>query len=253
MDFTLKKYKLLLEAIINSDYSIQTFEDFVRNPEEKAIVLRHDVDRLPENAAQLAFIEHNLRIKASYYFRVIPSVFKQNLIKECVELGHEVSYHYEDITICRGDIDKAIVHFDNYLQKFRKIYPSKTICMHGSPLSKWDNRDLWSKYNYHDYGIIAEPYFDVDYSKVLYITDTGRKWNKSNISVRDKVDSAFSFNINSTDDIISKIKNKELPGQIIINTHPHRWFDNLFGWSKEYVIQNIKNVVKFALIKFNGR
>ena len=37
----------------------------------------------------------------------------------------------------------AICDFGRNLEKFRKFYPVKTICMHGSPLSKWDNRDLW--------------------------------------------------------------------------------------------------------------
>ena len=63
----------------------------------------------------------------------------------------------------------------------------KTICMHGSPLSKWDNRDLWKKYDYRDFGIIAEPYFDVDFDEVFYLTDTGRRWDGDKVSVRDKV------------------------------------------------------------------
>ena len=37
----------------------------------------------------------------------------------------------------------AICDFERNLRRFRKLYPVKTICMHGSPLSKWDNRDLW--------------------------------------------------------------------------------------------------------------
>ena len=53
----------------------------------------------------------------------------------------------------------AIEDFERNLEKFREFYPVKTICMHGSPLSKWDNRDLWKRYDYRDYGIIAEPYF----------------------------------------------------------------------------------------------
>jgi len=46
--------------------------------------------------------------------------------------------------------------------------------MHGIPLSKFDNRLLWAKYDYRDFGIIAEPYFDIDFDEVLYLTDTGK-------------------------------------------------------------------------------
>ena len=59
--------------------------------------------------------------------------------------------------------------------------------MHGSPMSPYDNRLLWTKYDYRDYGIIGEPYFDVDFSEVAYYTDTGRRWDGDSVSVRDKM------------------------------------------------------------------
>ena len=59
--------------------------------------------------------------------------------------------------------------------------------MHGSPRSKWDSKDLWKKYNYRDYGIIGEPYFDVNFDNMFYLTDTGRRWDGWKVSVRDKV------------------------------------------------------------------
>ncbi|CAB1058414.1 hypothetical protein D1BOALGB6SA_3170 [Olavius sp. associated proteobacterium Delta 1] len=36
------------------------------------------------------------------------------------------------------------------LKKLKRFYPVKTICMHGSPLSKWENRELWKRFNYQD-------------------------------------------------------------------------------------------------------
>jgi len=73
-----------------------------------------------------------------------------------------------------------------HLAQLREVADVKTICMHGSPLSKYDNRDLWNHYDYRDFGIIAEPYFDLDFSKVLYLTDTGRRWDGEEVSIRDK-------------------------------------------------------------------
>lgn len=125
--------------------------------------------------------------------------------------------------------------------------------MHGSPLSKYDNKDLWRKYNYRDYGIIAEPYFDVDYDKVFYITDTGRAWNKGESSVRDKVSSGFDLNIKSTRHMIELFQQNKMPDQIIINTHPQRWFDFGVGWVKELVWQNAKNVVKRVVVSRGQR
>ena len=156
--------------------------------------------------------------------------------------------------ICKGDYDAAIKHFELNLEKFRKIYPVKTICMHGSPLSKWDNRDLWKKYNYRDFGIIAEPYFDIDFSDVLYLTDTGRRWDGSDVSVRDKVASkgqnAFdNLKFRSTMDIITAAQNGLLPDRIMINTHPQRWFDFGIDWCWELISQNMKNIIKRIIVK----
>ncbi len=84
-------------------------------------------------------------------------------------------------------IDSAIISFQHNLEKLRQLVPVKNICMHGSPRSKYDNRDLWKKYNYRDFGIIGEPYFDMDFDDVFYLTDTGRRWDGWKVSVRDKV------------------------------------------------------------------
>ena len=121
--------------------------------------------------------------------------------------------------------------------------------MHGSPLSKYDNRLIWEKYDYRDFGIIAEPNFDLDFNKVFYITDAGRSWNNDKVSVRDKVDSNFDIKIRSTQDIIDKIKSGEMPDQIMLNIHPHNWANNKGEWWKILLWQSIKNIVKRAIIK----
>ena len=251
IDFTLDIYVLLLKMLLSKDYIFQTFENFmVQNKfHNKRIVLRHDVDRTPENALKMAKIENALNIKASYFFRVVPNVWNEEIIKKIVRLGHEVGYHYEDLTLTAGDFDQAIKHFEMQLRRIREIYPCKTICMHGSPLSKFDNREIWRKYDYKIYGIIAEPYFDVNYTKVLYITDTGRAWNKNSVNVRDKVISGFDIKIKDTQNMIQLFNEDKMPNDVIINTHPHRWYSSPFGWVKELVSQNTKNLVKKLIVK----
>ena len=114
-----------------------------------SLILRHDVDRYPSQTLKMAELEFNLGITATYYFRIVPSVFKDDVIKKVAELGHEIGYHYEDLTICKGNNEKAIKSFErNYLEKIRRFYPVQTICMHGSPMSPWDNKKLWEKYDY---------------------------------------------------------------------------------------------------------
>jgi hypothetical protein len=336
----------------------QTFEEYIKNPKEKIVILRHDVDRKPGNSLVVAKIEKEAGIKASYYFRIVKESYDEDVIKQIAEMGHEIGYHYENLAeVSKNDphprgIRSAVTsefhragitqinaerkrrishqtplcelrtagrptpnsalrathgrqtHTDIYpadppdkkvsslrekkefrdkffelaiddfrlnLEKFRKIYPVKTICMHGSPLSKWDNRDLWKKYDYRDYGIIAEPYFDLDFKDVFYITDTGRRWNGDKVSVRDKVEGTGvslredqkvrrsegekikdkrqgtkvkDLRFRYTWDIIKAAEKGLLPDKIMLNTHPQRWTDNPVEWTKELVWQNFKNVIK---------
>jgi len=249
MDFTLKTYCSIILSIKNSGYEFQTFENFITKPKERVVVLRHDVDRLPANALKIAKIEHEHSIQASYYFRIVKNVWDEKIIKEIASLGHEVAYHYEDLSLCKGNIEKAIKHFEHHLEKIRYFYPVKTICMHGSPMSKWDNRNLWKSFNYKDYGILGEPYFDVDYKKVFYITDTGRSWKNEDFNVRDIVDSGFNINVKNSKHLIKLIVENKLPSQIIINTHPHRWFRFGVGWINELIMQNVKNIIKRIIVK----
>lgn len=249
MDFTLQIYKRLLEALQSSEYQFQTFEAFLQNPAEgKVIVLRHDVDLKAENSLATAKIENSLGIHATYFFRVVPQSDKPHIIKQIASLGHEIGYHYEDMAICGGDTEKAIEHFKDKLQYFRQFYPVKTICMHGAPRSRFDGKDLWKKYDYRDYGIIGEPYFDVDFNHVFYLTDTGRCWDGSKFSVRDKVQTTFTQSYHSTNQIIAAAQDASLPTRIMITTHPQRWTDSKPQWFKELLLQNIKNIAKRILL-----
>ncbi len=95
-------------------------------------------------------------------------------------MSHEIGYHYDDMSHCKGDLDNAIEMFRKNLEKLRKIAPVNTICMQGAPTSKFDNKSIWKKYNFKDYGIEGEPYFDIDFNEVFYLTDTGRNWGRKN-------------------------------------------------------------------------
>ncbi len=141
-DFTLHIYKELLQSAIDEGYTLTSYEDYIINGHNypKVFILRHDVDDLPENSYQTALIETELGAKGSYFFRVVKQSLHPDVIERIKNLGHEIAYHYEDMALSNGDIDKAYAHFKTKLEMFRQFYPVKTICIHGSPLSKWDNR-----------------------------------------------------------------------------------------------------------------
>lgn len=260
-DFTLVKYKELLQGLKDGGYRFLTFEkycsDKVTLGDERFVVLRHDVDLKAENSLATAKLEHALGIEASYYFRVVEQSNNPEIIKAIAEMEHEIGYHYEDMTICEGDVAEAIAHFEEQLAYFRQYYPVKTICMHGAPRSKFDGRDLWKQFDYHDYGIVGEPYFDVDFSKVFYLTDTGRRWDGFNVSVRDKVPvyqdewTRQGWVYHDTDDLLDAIGAEVFPRQLMMTTHPQRWTDRRGEWLRERVGQTAKNVVKKWMVKLS--
>ena len=247
-DFTDNIYRRLLEELKKAGYTFQTFHEFLVSPEDRVAVIRHDVDDRKKNSLHFAYIEQALGISTSYYFRILPRSFDPVIVNLIKSLGHEIGYHYEDLSLAKGNKKKAIELFRKHLEELRRHYPIKTICMHGSPLSKFDNRDLWHDYDYRDFGIIGEPYFDVDYSEVLYLTDTGRRWDNSNMNVRDKVTNCFNVSFRSTNDIIRNIAG--LPDKVMFNFHPQRWDNDILPWARELVLQNLKNVIKkYFLVK----
>ena len=253
MDFTLAKYEELCKALVDSDctpVSVCTYLDLEAQPQpNRCIIIRHDVDRKPEQAMKMAELENSFGIASTYYFRKKEEVFEPEIIKEIANMGHEIGYHYEVMDKADGDFEKAIKIFEDELKEFRKICDVKTICMHGNPLSKWVNKDIWGKYDFKDFGIFGEPYLSIDYKKVLYLTDTGRKWN-SKFSVKDVVGANSQRNekMKSTDDVIRLIKERDVE-QMCILAHPERWSDGFGAWLKELAWQNVKNAGKVILVK----
>lgn len=248
-DFSKAIYKVLLDVLQNKGYEFQTFRDFLLAPRIKSIVLRHDVDKSPHNSLAFAETEQKMGLHATYFFRIVDQSFKPSFIQEISACGHEIGYHYEDMDACGGDVEAAWSSFKSNLAKLRELAPIQTICMHGSPLSPYDNRSLWGKYDYRDEGIIGEPYFDIDFSKVYYLSDTGRRWNHKDASLRDKVVTSYHIEIKNTNHLIQLIREGKMPDQIMITTHPQRWNDNRLLWFSELISQNAKNVIKTGIVK----
>ncbi|KKG51287.1 polysaccharide deacetylase family protein [Methanosarcina mazei] len=261
-DFTLTKYESLLQAIKKTNYSTCTVYDFLKNEPENCIILRHDVDRAVNRNLAMAKLEHRYGIKSTYYFRHIEETFKPEIIRQMARMGHEIGFHYEVMDKANGDMDRAIEIFKKELEDLRKaaekVTEINTVCMHGNPLKPWSNRDLWKKYDFRDFGLIGEPYLSIDYNKVFYLTDTGRTWADLKIRVKDTIDNPGANeksdlrSISSTDDVIRLIQTEKF-SQICLLVHPNRWCEDLGGWTKELLFQNVKNVGKAGIVWYRSR
>ena len=250
-DFTHNIYRELLETLKKQNYQFITVKEyFTSNYDDSKpfIMMRHDVDRYPNRSLEMAKLEKSMGVKVTYYFRTIPQTFKPNIIKAIADLGHEIGYHYESLAETNGDYKKAIKDFELNLSRLNELYPIKNIAMHGRPTSKWDSRLLWDKYDYKKYGILSEPYFDIDFNEVFYTTDAGRAWDNGEINLRDRVETKFNISFTDTKDIIKALKGNKLPNKIMINIHPEHWAKSDMEWYKIFIIRRIKNFIKKLII-----
>ena len=268
-DFSLLQYRSLLLDLQQAGYRFLTVAQYARSVDDapnvssclpaspdacRTAILRHDVDLLPENSVRTAQIEKDLGIRATYYFRIVPESNRPECIRRIAAMGHEIGYHYEDLSTARGNLSEAWRSFSDNLAWFRTFYPVETICMHGAPRSGFDSRDLWKHYDYRSLGIIAEPYLDFDYSRLFYLTDTGRRWDGYKVSVRDKIpvwqdrwnEAALTWH--TTPQLAAAVRSGRLPAQVLVTTHPQRWTDSFVPWMRELLLQNAKNIVKRLLV-----
>lgn len=253
LDFTLNKCRQLYDAMHHYGYTVATVAEYLNKPDlaQKTVILRHDVDRKPNKALRMARLEQELGIKSTYYFRFNKKAFQPHLIQEIASMGHEVGYHYETLDKAKGDYEKAIQIFKRELERFRKIAEVKTICMHGNPLTKWDNRDLWNKYDFRDFGLIGEAY--LSFNNITYLSDTGRTWGAKH-KAKDYLPSASNDSqdtkkamVTSTDDIIGLLKNGQL-GRAYLLVHPERWSNSLGGWITDLMLDTGANLAKQVLM-----
>ena len=243
-DFTIEKYCLLIETLSCSSLSY---------------LVMHDVDARPDYALRIARAEAERGMKSTYYFRAMHFDSHADIIHAISDLGHALGYHYECLTTCRGDRAKAYDDFCRNLERLRQIAPVHTACAHGSPRSLWNSQDIWNQYDIHSLGIDYEPMLDTDFSRTLYLTDTGRRWDGYRMSVRDKVPQWQEFwekeglLFHSTDDIIhaiSDLQHRIHAYGLLLNTHPQRWMPFGTGWLAEAGMQWGKNIAKRLLVRY---
>lgn len=246
MDFTIKKYKELISALKDAGYEFVTYAEYCEGLRaDKLVVMRHDVDMSVERARRLAEVENEMGVKASYYFR---EKFIGDDVVCIASLGHEVGYHYEDLVMEKGDVERAYARFIRNVYALRELVDVKTITMHGAPTSSFDSKEMWRVCDYKKLGLIGEPQFDVDWNEMFYLTDTGRSWN--GVSRRDKVAEfkliweAKGWVYKTTDDVIKAVRNGSFPNRVMMTTHPQRWADNMWKWMRELVVQRVKNIIK---------
>lgn len=248
MSFLHADYRLIVEALQASEKPIGGVADFLRAEDKSPrIILRHDVDRMAGKACELARLEASLDVRATYYFRAGSSgIFPQTAIESIAALGHEIGYHYEDLSFCKGDRAAAIERFLTNLNTLRQFAPCFTVSMHGAPLSKFYNQDLLTAYDLSRAQLLGDAVAAIEPFVPYYLTDTGGNW-LARANLRDRVGTAWPSGAVPTAMTAFTQFAAKSSHPLYISTHPERWSKGLPGYMRSKITDTLTNTIKVAL------
>lgn len=193
------------------------------------LAIKHDVETNVNRAHNIALIEARYGIRSTFFVQA--ELLEGNLsqLLSIVELGHEVTYHYDVLDANNGDIEKATIEFSETIRKFEEAgFAITSVCPHGNPMM---NRNGWSsnKDFFRDVGVSNKfsNIFDLvvqGKEKIgrdfIYVSDAGYGFNIiSDITHNDKLLSE-DIPLGGIDEVLNLISEHEA---VVVSTHPHRW------------------------------
>ncbi|WP_309616477.1 GCN5 family acetyltransferase [Salinibacterium sp.] len=101
LGFSFADYSNTLRAYKDAGYAVTSFVEFLKNPQPKHLVLRHDLDNSIEQALRVARLDADAGCSSSIFVRVhargynLMSLPSLSAITEMEELGHEIGLHLE--------------------------------------------------------------------------------------------------------------------------------------------------------------
>ena len=97
MAHTLDDYAAFLEGFLEEGYTFRGFEPLP--PDERSILVRHDVDFSPERALAMARREAELGVRTTYCFMLTTPAYDLlrhvDVLEEVTALGHDVALHFD--------------------------------------------------------------------------------------------------------------------------------------------------------------
>ena len=256
MIFVYKKWEQFCKnLILHNRQSIPACE--VADKPVGYLVLKHDVETNVPNAYHMAKIEQKYEHRGSYYVQAYLLDNKENvrLLNEMQKMGHEISYHYDVMDSCKGNLEKAIAEFNDNKRKFEKYgFFLKTVCQHGNPVVErigyTSNRDFFRNEKVQalypsisDIMVNFKEMYKTDYT---YYSDAGRQFKMIYDPLSNDLFDSEDRNIvyQNLDAVLASFGNEN----VIISTHPHRWTNSkVLYLCKDGVFKLIRYIAKILI------
>lgn len=211
---------------------------------QKYLVLKHDVETNVPNAYKIAQIEKEYGHRGSYYVQAYLLENEENvkLLKQMQAMGHEISYHYDVMDSCKGDLESAIKEFEKNRDMFENDgFHIVTVCQHGNPVVErkgyHSNRDFFRSEKvrniYPDVTDIMVNFKEQVPTDYHYFSDAGRRFNLIYDPINNDIENSDDKNIpfDNLQQLFEGLSDKK--GNII-SIHPHRWMNS----AVKYIIKN---------------
>lgn len=223
------------------------------------LVLKHDVETDVPRACEMAKIEHRYGHRGSYYVQayLMQDAANVQLLQQMQAMGHEISYHYDVMDSCKGDLTKARQEFAANLELFEKNgFHVVTVCQHGNPVVErvgyTSNRDFFRSVQVQsDYPGMSDIMVNfkaqagTDY---IYYSDAGRRFQMIFDPINNDIVNSDDQNI-YYDDLNVLMKEASIGIEnSIISTHPHRWTSSETAYCmKNFTFKVIKKTAKLLM------
>ncbi|MGZ5199269.1 MAG: hypothetical protein ACXWC4_05805 [Telluria sp.] len=158
-------YASVIRSFLRHDF---TFEKFLSTKKNKVVHLRHDIDFSVTDAHQLALLESELGVTATYFFMLSSNTYNllskanRSLVKEIQSLHHEVALHFDPLA--HEDID---VGFATEKLAFEELFEAKLkiVSLH--------RPGVFLQHNNRKLAGCRHTYEDTFVKEMTYISDSG--------------------------------------------------------------------------------
>jgi len=138
-EFSLESYSQLLSALKDQGYSFCGFKEINSLLPEKCpfVILRHDIDIDPRPAVEMARIEYEHDVQATYFVMLHSPLYNvlsgasAEMLSQIYRYGHQIAAHI-DLTMYENDCDRMLMDVE-VLSKYYSYINTELVSLH-SPL-----------------------------------------------------------------------------------------------------------------------
>lgn len=225
---------------------------------EPYFILKHDVETAVARALRVARIECAHGHRGTYYVQayLLSDAKNVDMLRQIQRMGHEVSYHYDVMDSCKGDLTRAMDEFASNVRLFEENgFCIETLCQHGNPVVAREgytsNRDFFRASAVQEkYPALADVMVDLKTkanTNYLYFSDAGRRFKLIYDPINNDVINTDEQNVpcNDLNEVLMQIGDGQ---NAIISIHPHRWCASRAGYTvKTVVFKTIRFAAKLVL------